>query len=97
MSLEEKRAQLIIKYRDLKTETDKPIAEGDKLIYRLTGKKGQKLIETSLSLATEREGMKERNKMSIATKNRFEMGMGIKEGIGIVIVLVKNPAHRAGL
>ncbi len=44
LSLEEKRAKLIIKYRNLIPDTEKPVGEEDKLIYRLHDKKGQFLI-----------------------------------------------------
>lgn len=44
LSLEEKRAKLIIKYRNLEADTDKPISVDDKLVYRLHDKKGQAII-----------------------------------------------------
>ena len=44
LSLEEKRAQLIIKYRNLKSETEKPVSEEDRLVYRLHDKKNQLII-----------------------------------------------------
>jgi DNA-directed RNA polymerase subunit H (RpoH/RPB5) len=44
LSLEEKRANLIIKYRNLTTDTAKPVSEEDKLIYRLRDSKNQLMI-----------------------------------------------------
>jgi DNA-directed RNA polymerase subunit H (RpoH/RPB5) len=42
--LEEKRAQLIIKYRNMTSESEKPSEEGDRLIYKLRNKKGNLII-----------------------------------------------------
>lgn len=44
LSLEEKRAQLIIKYRNLTSETEKPVSEEDRLVYRLHDKRNQLII-----------------------------------------------------
>ncbi len=44
LSLEEKRAKLIIKYRNLESDTEKPISEEDRLVYRLHDKKGQAIV-----------------------------------------------------
>jgi DNA-directed RNA polymerase subunit H (RpoH/RPB5) len=44
LSLVEKRAQLIIKYRNLSPETEKPVGEEEKLIYRLKDAKNQLII-----------------------------------------------------
>jgi DNA-directed RNA polymerase subunit H len=44
LSLEEKRAKLIIKYRNLVPDTEKPVGEEGKLIYRLHDKKGQAIV-----------------------------------------------------
>ena len=44
LSLEEKRANLIIKYRKFTTESEKPVGEEDKLIYRLHDPKNQLII-----------------------------------------------------
>jgi len=38
-SLEERRAQLIIKYRNMTPESEKPAVEGDKMIWHLRNKK----------------------------------------------------------
>ncbi len=44
LSLEEKRAKLIIKYRNLEPNNEKPISEEDRLVYRLHDKKGQAIV-----------------------------------------------------
>jgi len=44
LSLEEKRAKLIIKYRNLEPDNEKPVEEEDHLIYRLHDKKGQAIV-----------------------------------------------------
>ena len=44
VSLEEKRAQLIIKYRKLTPEPEKPSEEGDRLVYKLKNKNGKLII-----------------------------------------------------
>ena len=44
LSLEEKRAQLIIKYRNLTPETEKPVSEEDRLVYRLRDRKNQLIV-----------------------------------------------------
>jgi DNA-directed RNA polymerase subunit H (RpoH/RPB5) len=44
LTLEEKRAQLIIRYRNLTGGTDKPVEEGEKLVYRLNDAKGNTII-----------------------------------------------------
>ncbi len=44
LSLEEKRAKLIIKYRNLEMDTEKPVGEEDRLVYRLHDKKGQAIV-----------------------------------------------------
>ena len=44
LSLEEKRAKLIIKYRNLVPDTEKPVGEEDRLIYRLRDKNNQRIV-----------------------------------------------------
>ncbi|HIH89693.1 TPA: hypothetical protein HA344_10895, partial [Candidatus Bathyarchaeota archaeon] len=44
LSLEEKRAKLIIKYRNLVPDTEKPVGEEDRLVYRLHDPKGQAIV-----------------------------------------------------
>ncbi len=44
LSLEEKRAKLIIKYRNLDADTEKPVDEENRLVYRLHDKKGQAIV-----------------------------------------------------
>jgi len=44
LSLEEKRAKLIIRYRNLVPDSEKPVDEDSRLVYRLHDKKGQFIV-----------------------------------------------------
>jgi DNA-directed RNA polymerase subunit H (RpoH/RPB5) len=44
LSLEEKRAKLIIRYRNLVPDSEKPVDEDNRLVYRLHDKKGQFIV-----------------------------------------------------
>jgi DNA-directed RNA polymerase subunit H (RpoH/RPB5) len=44
LSLEEKRAKLIIRYRNLVPDSEKPVDEENRLVYRLHDKKGQFIV-----------------------------------------------------